>query len=51
MQGLEMEIETLKKTQRETALEMENLRKRSRVTDVSIASLTEYKRWKRESQV
>ena len=33
---LEMEIESLKKTQRETALEMEKLGKRSGVTDTSI---------------
>ena len=31
-----MEIESLKKTQRETALEMEKLGKRSGVTDTSI---------------
>jgi hypothetical protein len=33
-----MEIETLKKTQRETAVEMENLGKRPGVTDASITN-------------
>ena len=33
-----MEIETLKKSQRETALEIENLGKRSGVTDASITN-------------
>jgi hypothetical protein len=33
-----MEIETVKKLQRETTLEMENLEKRSRVTDASITN-------------
>ena len=33
-----MEIETLKKTQREIALEMENLGKRTGTTDASIIS-------------
>jgi hypothetical protein len=35
-QDLNMEIETLKKSQRETTLEIENLRKRSGVIDASI---------------
>jgi hypothetical protein len=33
-----MKIDSLKKTQRETALEMENLGKRTRVTDASITN-------------
>jgi len=33
---LKMEIETIKKSQRETTLEMENLGKRSGVIDMSI---------------
>jgi prefoldin subunit 5 len=36
IQDLKMEIETIKKSQRETTLELENLRKRSGVTDGSI---------------
>ena len=47
IQNLKMEIKTIKKSQKETTLELENLGKRSRV----IASPTEYKRWERESQV
>jgi predicted nucleic acid-binding Zn-ribbon protein len=35
MQDLKMEIETIKKSQRETTLEIESLGKRSGVTDVS----------------
>jgi hypothetical protein len=33
-----MELETIKKSQRETTLELENLEKRSRVTDASITN-------------
>jgi hypothetical protein len=44
-----MEIETIKKSQRETTLELENLGNRSGDKDISIQ--TEYKRKKRESQV
>ena len=36
IQDLKMEIETVKKSQRETALELENLGKRSGVIDASI---------------
>jgi hypothetical protein len=39
MQYLKVEVETIKKTQMEANLEMENLGKRSGITDVS---LTEY---------
>ena len=42
IQDLEMETETIKKSQRETTLKIENLGKRSGVIDASI--LTEYKR-------
>ena len=49
IQDLKMEIETIKKSQRETTLKLENLGKRSGVIDE--ASPTEYKREKRESQV
>jgi hypothetical protein len=42
IQDLKMEVETMKKTQRETTLEIEILRK---------TSGTEYKRWKKETQV
>jgi archaellum component FlaC len=38
IQDLKIEIETIKKTQRETTLEMENLAKRSGVTDASITN-------------
>jgi hypothetical protein len=38
IQDLKMEIETIKKLQRETALELENLGKRSGVIDVSITN-------------
>ena len=47
IQDLKMEVETIKKTQRKTTLEIEILGKKSR----AIASATEYKRWKRESQM
>jgi len=43
-----MEIEELNKAQRETTLDIENLRKRSGF--IEQASPTEYKRSKRESQ-
>jgi hypothetical protein len=36
IQDLKMEIKTIKKSQRETALELENLGKRSGVIDASI---------------
>jgi chromosome segregation ATPase len=38
IQDLKMEIETMKKSQRETTLELENLGKRSRVIDASITN-------------
>jgi prefoldin subunit 5 len=38
IQDLKMEIETIKKSQRETTLELENLRKRSGVIDASITN-------------
>jgi hypothetical protein len=38
IQDLKIEIETIKKSQRETMLELENLGKRSGVTDASITS-------------
>ena len=38
IQDLKMKIDSLKKTQRETALEMENLGKRTGVTDASITN-------------
>jgi hypothetical protein len=37
-QDLKMELETIKKSQRETTLELENLGKRSRVIDASITN-------------
>jgi hypothetical protein len=43
-QDLKREVETIKKTQSETTLEIETLGKKS-------GTATEYKRWKRESQV
>jgi hypothetical protein len=42
IQDLKMKIETIKKSQREKTLELENLGKRSAVIDASIT--TEYKR-------
>jgi hypothetical protein len=45
-QDLKMAIETIKKSQRETTLEIEKLKKRSGIIDA-----TEYKRQKTESQV
>jgi predicted nucleic acid-binding Zn-ribbon protein len=38
IQDIKMEIETIKKSQRETTLEIENLGKRSGVTDASITN-------------
>jgi hypothetical protein len=38
IQNLKMEIESLKRTQRKTALEIENLGKRTGVTDANITS-------------
>jgi predicted nucleic acid-binding Zn-ribbon protein len=38
IQDLKMEKETIKKTQRETTLEVESLKKRSRVIDASITN-------------
>jgi predicted nucleic acid-binding Zn-ribbon protein len=38
IQDIKMEIETIKKSQRETTLELENLGKRSGVTDASITN-------------
>jgi hypothetical protein len=49
IQDLKMEVEMKKKTQRETTLEIETLGRKSGTIDESTA--TEYKRWKRESQV
>jgi hypothetical protein len=48
IQDLKMEVETIKKTQSETTLEIETLGK---LEPQMRASATEYKRWKRESQV
>jgi hypothetical protein len=43
-----MEIETMKKSQRETTLEIENIGKRSGVIDASITSRIQEKlRWKK----
>jgi hypothetical protein len=49
IRDLKMEVKIIKKTQRETTLEIENLGKESGTIDVSISN--KYKRWKRESQV
>ena len=49
IKDLKMKIEAIKKEQRETTLEIENLGKESGTIDVSISN--KYKRWKRESQV
>jgi hypothetical protein len=38
IQDLKMEVETIKKSQRETTLEKENLGKKSEVIDVSITN-------------
>ena len=46
IQDLQVEVETIKKTQMETNLEMENLAKRSRITDVSITNrIQEIEEW------
>ena len=44
-----MEVETMKKMQRETTLEIETLGKKSGTIDVSISNRIQ--RWKRKSQV
>ena len=49
-QDLKMEIETIKKSQRKTTLEIENLGKKSGVIDASITNRTQ-EREERESQV
>ena len=49
IQDLKSEVETTKKSQRETTLEIENLEKKSGAIDSNIN--TEYKRWKKESQM
>jgi hypothetical protein len=53
IQDLKMEVETMKKTQRETTLEIETLGKKSGTIDriQEYKTSTEYKKWKRESQV
>jgi chromosome segregation ATPase len=51
IQDLKMEVETIKKTQMEANLEMENLGKRSGITDVRIQEIQEYKRWKMEERI
>jgi hypothetical protein len=38
IQDIKMEIETIKKSQRETTLEIENLGKRPDITDMSITN-------------
>ena len=52
IQDLKLEIETIKKSQRETTLEMENLGKRSGVIDASITNrvqeIEEYRRYHRK---
>ena len=49
IQDLKREVDTIKKTQSEATLEIETLQKKSGTIDAT--SATEYKRWKRESQV
>jgi hypothetical protein len=44
IQDLKMEIETIKKSQRETTLELGNLGTRSGVIDANIQDTTEYRR-------
>ena len=46
---LKRKVETIKKTQRETTLEIETLGKKSGTIDASISNGMQ--RWKRESQV
>lgn len=50
VQDLNMEIESINKTQTEKILEMENLGKRTEATEGQ-APPTEYKRWRRGSRV
>jgi hypothetical protein len=45
IQDLKMEVETMKKTQRETTMELEILGKKSGIIDAR------YKRWKREQNI
>jgi hypothetical protein len=47
IQDLKMELKTIKKTQRETTLEIEILGRKSGTIDVSISNRIQ--RWKRES--
>ena len=47
IQDLKREVDTINKTQSEATLEIETQGKKSGTID----SATEYKRWKRESQV
>ena len=49
IQDLEREVDRIKKTQSEATLEIETLGNKSGTIDASMR--TEYKRWKRESQV
>jgi hypothetical protein len=49
IQDLNMEVETMKKTQREKTLEIETLGKKPGTIDASISNRIQ--RWKRESQV
>ena len=49
IQDLKREVNTIKKTQSETTLEIENLGKKSGTIDRSISNRIQ--RWKRESQV
>ena len=51
IRDLNRKVDTIKKTQSEAMLEIETLGKKSGTIDASAASATEYKRWKRESQV
>jgi septation ring formation regulator EzrA len=49
IQDLKSKVKTIKKTQRETTLEIETLGKKSGNIEENISA--EYKIWKRESQV
>jgi prefoldin subunit 5 len=49
IQDLKKEVETIKKTQRETTLQIKTLGRKSGTIDSSINN--KYKRWNRESQV
>ena len=51
IQDLKMEIETIKKSQRKTALELENLGKRSGVIDASITKGMYTRDRRKKSQV